>query len=121
MPTAQAYDHVEIIREVAASIAEVPGIGVSQIKYPAYSEDGHDMFQSVSEGGQELLLQDGHYWNDVVDHIESSFLTPSPPLTSTAVPGIAGWGLAVLAVILLAVMEAHVFRQGDDSSQAVYH
>ena len=36
MPPAQAYDHVEIVGEVAASIAEVPGIGVSKIEYPVH-------------------------------------------------------------------------------------
>ena len=119
MPPAQEYDHVEIIDEVEASISAVAGIGVSKIEYPAYSDDGHDLFQSISEGGQELLLQDGHYWSDVVDHIESSFLTPSPPLTSTAVPGVVGWGLAVLAVTLLMVMAANLFRHREDSRQVI--
>jgi hypothetical protein len=73
-------DHVEIVSKVETALPEA-GKHVTKIGYPAYSDDGHDMFQSVSEGGQELSLQDGYYWNDVANHLASWISTPSPTTT----------------------------------------
>jgi pimeloyl-ACP methyl ester carboxylesterase len=94
-------DHVEIVGEVETALSAV-GIEVSKIVYPAYSDDGHDIFQSVSEGGQGLLLVEGYYWNDVTNHFNRWI--PNIWNVPTPIPSTSGWGLAALAVALLVMM-----------------
>ena len=94
-------DHVEIVGEVETALSAV-GIEVSKIVYPTYSDDGHDIFQSVSEGGQGLLLVEGYYWNDVTNHLNRWIPTPIPNIWDA--PSTSGWGLAALVAGMLAVM-----------------
>ena len=100
-------DHVEIVGEVETALSAV-GIEVSKIVYPAYSDDGHDIFQSVSEGGQALLVVEGYYWNDVTNHFNRWI--PNIWNVPTPIPSTSGWGLATLAAALL-VMSAILLRR----------
>ena len=94
-------DHVEIVSKVETALSDV-GIEVSKIVYSAYSDDGHEIFQSVSEGGQGLLLVDGYYWNDVTNHLNRWIPTPIPNIWDA--PGTSGWGVAALIVGMIAAM-----------------
>lgn len=43
-------------------------------------ESGHQLFESVVDGGQDLLNLPGYYWRDVIHHLNGQSITPSTTL-----------------------------------------